>query len=195
MMPPVRNSLRRLLRKAWRPLGRARRSRGFGVHSPFAFRFITFTLRDNRACYYSTPRLRDLAAGRSDCRRLNRLFRIVCDLHPASAVISKDCGAERDAIRLADSRISLIDPDEAVSTAELPAPTLLYSSRFTAGMLPLATRVLETDGSALCLHSADPEALVALRASLGHAMLFTNGSAVIIVSRHDFPRQDFEINF
>ena len=56
---PLKAKLRLTLRRLWRPLGRARRSRGFGVHSPFAFRFITLVLRDSRSVYYSTGKIRD----------------------------------------------------------------------------------------------------------------------------------------
>ena len=34
---------------------RYRTSRGFGVHSPFAFEFITRTIRDRDAYYYAYP--------------------------------------------------------------------------------------------------------------------------------------------
>ncbi len=72
---PLKAKLRLTLRRLWRPLGRARRSRGFGVHSPFAFRFITLVLRDSRSVYYSTGKIRDFAAGRRRRRNLAMLFR------------------------------------------------------------------------------------------------------------------------
>lgn len=192
---PLRAKLHQALRKAWRPLGRARRSRGFGVHSPFAFRFITFVLRDRRSIYYSTARIRPLASGRSHRNRLNRLFRIVCDRHPLALILPDNFPeAERRTLLMADSRLSPLTPAEAES-APLPSGRLMLClHRLSEEHLPTARRVLSTEDSTLVILDIRPAQLSALKENLDHLMTFTNGRSAIIVSRHDLPLQTFEIN-
>lgn len=60
-------------------LGRLRHRRGFGVHSPFAYSFITETLRRCRGYdYYATRGM-----SRSD----KRLYRVLVRLHPESVTL------------------------------------------------------------------------------------------------------------
>lgn len=59
---------------------RAWRSRGFGVHSPFAFNFITGVLRDRNAYYAYT------AIGPSKDAR--RLYRVILALAPQTVVVT-----------------------------------------------------------------------------------------------------------
>ena len=59
---------------------RAWRSRGFGVHSPFAFRFITEVLRCPHG-YYAYPAIGSSAAAR-------RLYRIILALAPEKVIVT-----------------------------------------------------------------------------------------------------------
>lgn len=59
---------------------RAWRSGGFGVHSPFAFRFITEVLRSSGG-YYAYEQI-----GASEASR--RLYRIILDLAPAAVIVT-----------------------------------------------------------------------------------------------------------
>lgn len=102
---------------------RFNRSRGFGIHSPFAFDFVTSTLRE-RYRYYAYA---DLAGLRSRARRLiadsgrradrrlisekgmRRLFRIVCRFNPRELLeIGSDYGPATAAMLLPCSRSRLI---------------------------------------------------------------------------------------
>ena len=80
---------------------RYRTSRGFGVHSPFAFEFITRTLRDRDAYYYAYPEIDSLCGkthrdslldnmvfSSSDYEReeARMLFRMLCRFNPAQVV-------------------------------------------------------------------------------------------------------------
>ncbi|MDE5554651.1 MAG: hypothetical protein K2J10_05650, partial [Muribaculaceae bacterium] len=69
---------------------RWRHGRGFGIHSPFAYDFITRTLRE-RLPYYAYTKLDALAAaqrlGASEQRRLRLIFRIAVRFNPPSAAI------------------------------------------------------------------------------------------------------------
>ena len=53
------------------PLTRWRTSLGFGVHSPFAFRFIREVLRERRCAYYAYT---DIAACKKTCIRRNNFI-------------------------------------------------------------------------------------------------------------------------
>lgn len=76
---------------------RYRTSRGFGVHSPFAFNFITKVLRDRSAYYYAFPEIDSLCGKTHRDSRIDNmlfstadyerqearmLFRILCHFRP-----------------------------------------------------------------------------------------------------------------
>lgn len=66
----------------FRPLKRAWRSRGFGIHSPFAFRFVTRVLREDGE-YYAYRELRRIAHSGARFADLSLLFRIICCFSPS----------------------------------------------------------------------------------------------------------------
>ena len=71
----TRGSLKRVLQQARAPR-RAARSRGFGVHSPFAFRFIREVLRQPYA-YYAYPEIECLCReDKTDVRVAKALYRL-----------------------------------------------------------------------------------------------------------------------
>lgn len=197
---PLKAKLGRTLRSVWRPLGRARRSRGFGVHSPFAFRFITFVLRGERNIYYSTSKITTTAGNRYNRRRLGLLFRIICDRQPQTLVIPAGTlsETERSVIALADSRLQPINLQDMTAdlTAILPAEhMLLFLPAFKTEHIQTARHILHSENSTLILFDITPQELSVLTDSIDHIMIFTNRKAAVIVSRHDLPRQNFEINF
>ena len=193
---PLKAKLRLTLRRLWRPLGRARRSRGFGVHSPFAFRFITLVLRDSRSVYYSTRKIRDFAGGRRRRRNLAMLFRIVCDRKPLTLVLPPDLPeAERRVILMADSRLQPITPAEALTLPAGSGRIFICLPELSAENLQAARRVLSSEDSTLVLLRADSRQLNALKDGLDHIMTFTNGKYAVLVSRRGLPTQNFEINF
>lgn len=89
------------LRNALRWPRRYRTSRGFGVHSPFAFEFITRVLRDREAYYYAYPEI-DALCGKThrdtlldnmvfSCSDYERqearmLFRMLCRFNPKQVI-------------------------------------------------------------------------------------------------------------
>lgn len=155
-----------------RSIGRWRRSRGFGVHSPFAFRFITMVLR-SRDAYYCYPQLEVMP----DPEWHKLLFRLVCEFQPSCIEAIRLTDGERKAIELADSRAEVV-------TGVLDS----YSSDirlFGHGTEVLIERnVAGQDGR-----------WTSLLASMTAGMTFTNGRTGIAVVRHDLPRQDFDISF
>ena len=157
---------------------RAWRSRGFGIHSPFAFRFVTCVLR-GKGRYY---------------RELKVIFRIICDMQPSIILLSdSDSEAVRTAIGLADSRIRTLEADEADFSAISPCP-LLYVEGDKHEAAGMADGVFRRQGTVI-IRKASREFTTGIKSRLTNGMTFTNGKMTVMVSRDDLPRQDFEINF
>lgn len=78
---------------------RLRHSRGFGIHSPFAFRFITEVLNE-RLPYYAYDRINSTVAGHS-AREWRTLFRVLVYFRPERvAVISVNPEFRREALSI-----------------------------------------------------------------------------------------------
>lgn len=95
------SKLARKLRNIVRWPRRYRTSRGFGVHSPFAFELITRVLRDREAYYYAYPEIDSLCGkthrdslidnmvfSTSDYERqeARMLFRMLCHFNPEQVI-------------------------------------------------------------------------------------------------------------
>ena len=95
------------------PLSRWRTSLGFGVHSPFAFRFIREVLRERRCAYYAYT---DIAADISKephaamtLRQALLLYRVVIDLQPRAAFVDHGClGADAATIVLRHAGVPIV---------------------------------------------------------------------------------------
>lgn len=153
-----------------RPLKRWWRSRGHGVHSPFAFRFITTVLREP-GVYYAYPQIESMP----DAEWLKLLFRLVCEFEPSRIEAIRLTPSERQAISLADSRAE-------VSVGTQGGACMVMHGKCAEVMI---------ERSITGHDSAWPRIL----GGMTSGMTFTNGSAGIAVIRPDLPRQDFEINF
>lgn len=158
-----------LIRRRWR-------SRGHGVHSPFAYRFIRSVLRE-KTSYYSYEEV-DRLGGDRKWHRL--LFRLVCEAEPTVVHATHLSEDERRVVALADSR------------AEIPGV-----SKFPASFPP---GVIEMTGGEMRMIvirdlSLSPGEWPRITASLDEGMTFTNGRTGIVVFRQGLPRQDFEIDF
>ena len=188
----------RRVKKAWR-------SRGFGIHSPFAFRFISRVLRE-RGEYYAYGELRRLAGSQRRFRELSLLFRLVCHFRPAAVrVVGEPDEGVRGAVRLADSGAVLIEErdrangsnrsDGADGTDGVWLMVIFEDAPLAdGGLVDEALEVLERGGGVVC-RDVDAGMLAGLKSRLENGMTFTNGHLTVLVGRHDLPRQDFELNF
>ena len=158
------------------PLRRWWRSRGHGVHSPFAYRFIRGVLRE-QGHYYNYSEI-DSLGGDTHWHRL--LFRLVCEFEPEQLLATHLSVDERTVIRLADSRVSM--PPDVPLPDNLPADVLEMRGKVTVAMV---IRDI----------SSDSHRWANLLESLRAGMTFTNGTVGIVVERPGLPRQDFRINF
>ena len=152
------------------------RSRGHGVHSPFAFRFITMVMR-GRQVYYSSSEIDAMP----DARWLRVLFRLVCEFEPAEVCARALTAHELRAIALADSRVRVGDnkPDGADKPNR---PDICMRS--VKGEVMIVRDII-----------AGAECWRELCDGLASGMTFTNRRIGIAVSRPDLPRQAFEIDF
>lgn len=159
--------LARAVRRWWR-------SRGHGVHSPFAYRFITTVLRQRgAAAYYAWPRVEAMPSPEWH----KPLFRLVCEFAPSRVDALRLADTEREAIALADSRVEVCADTPGIPFAGI---------RLTApGVEVLVERNITGHDSRWA----------ALLASMTSGMTFTDGLVGIAVIRHDLPRQDYEVNF
>lgn len=181
----------------FRRVKRAWRSRGFGIHSPFAFRFVTCVLRE-RGEYYAYTELRRMKGGRRELRKASLLFRLVCEFQPAMVIVSGDEAFSqkvRRIVGLADSRPEVVGHAD-VDAAALPGGRVMCVAASGDALCgqSLLDSVMGRDGVAVCLDTSG-ECVGEMRGRLRHGMSFYNRRTLVLVSRRDLPRQDFEVNF
>lgn len=107
-------------------LARFRKRRGYGVHSPFAFRFITDVLLE-RSAYYAYGELdRQLPLTKRLRHRhgLHMLMRLANHLQPATIVLPRDAWWEKRYLQAGcrTARIKCQWPEGDVSLCFLQAP-------------------------------------------------------------------------
>lgn len=153
-----------------------RRTYGFGVHSPFAFRFITEVIHQPYA-YYSYEYLN------SALERL--IFRTTVDLQPHRVAIY---GPHEwaTAVKAASRKIIISPrrPDLIVAKADV----LTGKSR-----ADITARVGE--GASLLATDCNAAFEAEIKKVLRGGMTFSNGRGTVIVVDKGLPRQDFELFF
>ena len=156
-------------------LDRLRHGHGFGVHSPFAYRFITGCLRESLPYYaYDTVT--------SPVHRL--VFRIAVYFRPDTYHV---CGIPPQTVSLACPRASATPPDAA--------SLLIYAADTAPGLLASA---ISRGAVAVLTHASGAQRAEICSAldSAGHGMTFANGHGILIaVPLHHLPRQHFDVKF
>ena len=164
------------------------RSKGFGIHSPFAFYFVTRVLREPLP-YYAYPDIERIAFGSSiPSRELKLLFRIVCHFSPAEITLpSGTPGEVAETLRLADSRVKIVADATDFQ---------YYHDVCDDGGEEFRRRVRHVlDGDGVIVLRGAGSLKRELTDSMPYGMTFTDGNILIAVSRRDLPRQDFEVEF
>lgn len=174
---------------------RWRRSKGFGIHSPFAFDFVGGTLRE-KAEYYAYAKLRDLldeaaadgARELPDEDALTLTVRLIARFQPRRVYVGGDpSGLVVQAVRLADSRVDF--------TAAEPQMAIFAGRDLSADDVALARDVLSREGVVAIL-SRHPRAVDrALSDGMACGMTFRSRRRFVAVGFSRLPRQNFEINF
>lgn len=169
---------------------RWRHGRGFGIHSPFAYDFVTRTLRE-RLPYYAYSKLDALAAekwqGVSGSARLRLIFRIAVRFNPATATVIGDRNAALQKVALKAMRR---DVSLNVSPSEAELVIVNDNTPLTDVMRERAIYIFPDTahgGKALC---------EAVWAATIRGMRFDNahGFTIIILSPL-LPRQQFDVRY
>ena len=157
-------------------------SRGFGIHSPFAFDLVQNTLRE-RSPYY----IYDVIDTMQPCHRdsLKLIVRLVCRLRPSSCCVVGDIAPEvGQVIKGTDSGVTFTDASHAA----------MIIAGHHAQLSPAdAIACLERGGTIVLLEASCPS--LSADFFTDRAMTFSNGRVIIAVGRHDLPHQRFELNF
>lgn len=156
--------------RAWRML---RHSRGFGVHSPFAYRFITEVLRQPHA-YYAYDSLTD------DADRI--VFRVALDLRP-----------RRVAIMGAPGLVGAVHAAVPNASTTTEHPDLVVADATAKGMRGCLECIRQ--GAWAIVLGASAADMAAVREALTEGMTFANTRGTIIAANRHLPRQDYELFF
>lgn len=153
------------------------RSRGHGVHSPFAFRFITMVLR-GRGVYYASAELEAMP----DPAWHSLLFKLVCEFEPSQVTADLPFSAyEFKAIALADSRVTVVHRHRPSAKTDSTCAQMV-SMNSPKGDVTIVRDI-----------TVAPTLWNGIIGGMDAGMTFTKGRFGIAVSRPDLPRQDYEI--
>lgn len=156
-------------------LMRWRHGKGFGIHSPFAYRFITEVLRQEMG-YYAYLRM----PGNDEYRTV---FRVILSLRPESVALVGS-GEYSRAVREAVPDACISDP----SKADLIIVDAISNEDFELDRYP--------DRHVIVLNYRHLHAWTAYKNAMTHGMTFANGgSMAVAVALNHLPRQDFEVKF
>ncbi|MDE6340538.1 MAG: hypothetical protein K2K97_12280 [Muribaculaceae bacterium] len=112
---------------AFKALKRLRHSHGFGVHSPYGYRFVQSVISPSRQyAYYAEEYFEGLLAKERHRHRIEKeartLLRLSAFINPASAFMSGDAHkAFSFALRSVNSRILLTDKTSDIANCDLVA--------------------------------------------------------------------------
>lgn len=154
---------------------RWRHGRGFGIHSPFAYRFVTEVLRQEMG-YYAYLRMPGNELYRT-------IFRIILFLRPDSVAL---IGTEeyRRAVR------------EAVPNALMSTPAkaeLIIVDGFADKNFELHKY---SDKHVIVLNYRHLKAWTAYKKAMSCGMTFANRDSIAVATvLHHLPRQDYEVKF
>lgn len=204
------------LKKIFRHPLRWRRSHGFGVHSPFAYDFITKVLCERDAGYYAYS---EIAAA---CRRMQAnalsgsaeesekpavaqmLFRVFCHFHPSEVIEAGRGNEVTDLIierAVPGARRSVWHPGMAAESNQETGKLILVNGLGTGECAPLCTFItpLLAAGETVVIirhRNEMPEAQVLWeRLAAGNipGMGFADEQTAIFVGRKGLPHQIFPV--
>lgn len=155
-----------------------RHRRGFGIHSPFAFRFVTEVLAQ-RLPYYGYTDI-------SGDPRIRLLFRLTVYFRPSTvAVFSSEPQLLCQAIHKAS-------PGAHITNTSTPDFIVADAADFP----PEAYSRLIAGGASALILNALPATRHAIASAISHGMIFDNRrSTLVVASLSHLPRQDFDVWF
>ncbi len=176
-------------------LRRRSRRRGFGVHSPFAYRYITEVVAQRYSYYaYDDIAINWCKNGSGDRRmpesEARLLFRIACH-QQADVALYLNPTTEQHFIPLMLAKPSTqIDGSDGATLA-------VADGIYGADDIAALKRVVESGGVVVLRNMADVESGTAKAYEIvkqtGFGMSFTDGRTAVYVGKSYLPRQDFEL--
>lgn len=152
-----------------------RHKRGFGIHSPFAYRFITETLHQEHG-YYAYRRLS------TDNERL--VFRISLAIRPATVAILGMPSA-RQAVKFAMPMVRFVDPENAEMIIAMGKVDIAIPNSDKQSFPHL-----------VLLDNNSGRTRRLWKETMTFGMTFDNcHSRFVAVAKHSLPRQDFSVRF
>ncbi|MDE7468096.1 MAG: hypothetical protein K2M61_07055 [Muribaculaceae bacterium] len=154
---------------------RLRHSRGYGVHSPYAFSMVLETLHAPRGCcYYAEEAIAD--------PHLRLIFRIIVALQPSDIIVSAN--PERTVLiqELARRALPHCKPDSAL------APHTLVIAE---GPMPDAP----ADGASILTDTPTDPALLRHIAAHPYGQLYANPRRALFAALPHLPSQTIRVNF
>lgn len=197
---------------------RWRTSKGFGVHSPMAYQFITRVIGEKEAHFYAYPEIDALCprnrritgesmfGGRDfSIPEARLLLRVLCHFNPPR-IIELGNGMEVTNViidrALPGVKTELWTPDRHPELKAGEMPFLLINDVPRDAYMVARKYLLDAlSGGAITFgrgHMGNPRMMHMWRevsSALPFGMTFTNGDVGIVVARPDLPRQDFMLNF
>lgn len=153
------------------PLRRLLTCRGYGVHSPLAFRFIRMALRRPRGVdYYDLPRLTVGLSPRTRAQAA-RMWRVACFIKPSSVIISGEApeslaeALRRPASSSGEGGRTLVlaatgaDVRQVVAAAKSPCCVVVTEMSLWEGLtaqLPGLAFRSRSEGYIICRHGLSP---------------------------------------
>lgn len=204
------------LRKLLAYPARWRRSHGFGVHSPFAYHFITKVLREKDAEYYAyaeiaafCPKARragfnEIFAGKDmSIPEAHMLFRVLCHFNP-SEVIEIGHGHEVTNIILEravpKAKITMWNPgrDTAITSAEPFILVNLIPNGEADAVAAMVSRCLGKGNAIIVVRNIRTSTVSrqlwnSILDGTSFGMGFCDGYTGVFVGRNSLPRQNFDI--
>lgn len=159
------------------------RSRGFGVHSPYAFRFITDVLFCRHG-YYSYAEI-------GSDRSARRLYRVLLDLAPVTIVVSGPLSAPADAAVSAARRDiaggvpARPDADRCPKAVVIPPEAIVGNTYLRC--------ILESGGAAIFTDLRDGRSAEAFTEASPHGMVFEGLRLAVVAGNPRLPRQRFRL--
>lgn len=154
---------------------RAWRSRGFGVHSPFAFRFITEVLRSSVG-YYAYEQI-------GTSKDFRRLYRIILDLAPAAVIVTGP---------LSDSQAVAVSLAKREAEVAPHIPKLAVVPPEAIVGIAYLRSIIEASGAVVFVDIRDARSAEILSEIEGTGMAFVGLRQAVIVGG-DRPRQKFKL--
>lgn len=197
---------------------RWRRSHGFGVHSPFAYHFITRVLREHDVAYYAYPEIaaycpkarragfNEIFAGRDMAiTEAQMLFRVLCYFNPPE-IVEIGNGHETTGIiylrALPKAKCHLFQPNRTEMALSGKGPLMIMVNQVSDEELDevqaFIDRMLQTRETVIFLRHMHSLPTISqlwrhLTSDTTHGMGFYDSYTGIFVSRDGLPSQTFEI--